>query len=159
MTPVFEQIQLALFLSCSVSPIIIHSILHCVVTIFYSCVLLRDHASLPYVITGRMHSLCIFIFNLSGILLFCILDSSLQKSSTAKAYSTSQFLFLIMIFCHHLTEVDVVVNFLDLPSIDVNVCFVNCTIAHDFSLSQVHIETYWFGGFMDVLYHLLQLWC
>ena len=52
MTPVFKQIQLALFLSCSVSPIIICSILHCVVTIFCSCVVLRDHVLLPYVITG-----------------------------------------------------------------------------------------------------------
>ena len=69
----------------------------------------------------------------------------------------SQLLFLIVIFCHHLTKVDVVVNFFDLPSIDVNACFVNCRIAHDSSLSQVHIETYWFAGFMDVLYHLLQL--
>ena len=42
MIPVFEQIQLALFLSCSVSPIIIHSILHYVVTIFWCCILLRD---------------------------------------------------------------------------------------------------------------------
>ena len=32
MTPVFEQIQLALFLPCGISPIIIHSTLHCVVT-------------------------------------------------------------------------------------------------------------------------------
>ena len=80
MTPVFEQIQLALFLSCSVSPIIIHSILHCVVTIFCSCVLLRDHVSLLYVITGSMHSLCTFVFNFSGILLFHIMESSLPKA-------------------------------------------------------------------------------
>ena len=33
---------------------------------------------------------------------------------------------------------------------------VNYRITHDFSLSQVHIETYWFAGFMDVLYHLFQ---
>ena len=42
--PVFKQTKLALFLLCSVSPIIIHFILHCVVTIFCSCVSLRDHA-------------------------------------------------------------------------------------------------------------------
>ena len=80
MTPVFEQIQLALFLSCSVTPIIICSIWHCVVTIFCSCVLLRDHVSLPYVITGSMHSLNTFAFNLSGILLFHIMESSLPKA-------------------------------------------------------------------------------
>ena len=80
MTPVFEQIQLALFLSGSVSPIIIHSILCCFVTIFCSCVLLRDHVSLPYVITGSMHSLCTFVFNLSGIPLFHIMKSSLLKA-------------------------------------------------------------------------------
>ena len=50
-TPVFEWIQLALFLSCSVISIIIPSILHCVVIVFCSCVLLRDHVSLPYMIT------------------------------------------------------------------------------------------------------------
>ena len=122
MTPAFEQIQLALFLSHSVSPIIICSIWHC------------------------------------GMLLFHIMESSLPKAVQPKAYSMSQLLFLIMIFCHHLSEVDAVVNIFDHPSIDVNVCFVNSRIAHDFSLSQVHIETYWFAGFMDVLYHLLQLW-
>ena len=80
MTAVFEQIQLALFLSCSVSPIIICSILHCVVTIFCSCVLLRDYVLLPYVINGSMHSLCTFVFNLSGMLLFHIMESSLPKA-------------------------------------------------------------------------------
>ena len=110
MTPVFEWIQLALFLSCSVSPIIICSILYCVVTIFCSCVLLRDHVSLPYVITGSMHSLCTFVLNLSGILLFCITESSLPKVVHTRpilhlnSYSWSW-------SCHHLTKVDVVVNF------------------------------------------------
>ena len=80
MTPVFKQIKLALFLSCSVSSIIIHSILHCVVTIFCSCVLLRDHVSLLYVITGSMHSLCTFVSHLSGMLMFCIMESSLPKA-------------------------------------------------------------------------------
>ena len=79
MTPVSKQIQLALFVSCSDSPIIIHSILHCVVTIFCSCILLRDHVLLPHIITGSMHSLCTFVFNLSGMLLFCIMESSLPK--------------------------------------------------------------------------------
>ena len=79
-THVFEQTKLALFLSCSVSPIIIHSILHCVVTIFCGCVLLRDHVLLPYMITGSMHLLCTLIFNLGGILLFCIMESSLPKA-------------------------------------------------------------------------------
>ena len=77
--PVFEQIQLALFLSCSVSPIINCSSLHCVVTIFCSCDLLRDHVSLLCMITWSMHSLCTFIFNLSGMFLFCIMESSLPK--------------------------------------------------------------------------------
>ena len=63
-----------------------------------------------------------------------------------------------MIFCCYLPKVDVAVDFFDLSAIDVNVCFVNYRITHDFSLSQVYIETYWFAGFMDVLYHLLQLW-
>ena len=76
---VFEGIQLALFLSYSVSPINIHSILHCVRTIFCSCILLRDHVSHPYMITRGMHSLCTFIFNLSGMLLSCIMESSLPK--------------------------------------------------------------------------------
>ena len=82
----------------------------------------------------------------------------LAKSSPTKAYSASQLLFLIVIFCHRLTEVDVAVNFFDLPSIDVDVHFVNYRIAHDFSLSQVHIKAYWFAGFMEVLFHHLQLW-
>ena len=81
----------------------------------------------------------------------------LAKSGPTKACSLSQLLFLIVIICHHMMEVDVAVDFFDLPSIDVHVFFVNYRIAHDFSLSQVHIETYWFAGFMDVLYHLLQL--
>ena len=80
MMPVFKWIQLALFLLFSVSPIIIHSILHCVVTIFYSCILLRYHVLLPYMITGSMHSLCTFIFNLSGMLLFHVMESSLPKA-------------------------------------------------------------------------------
>ena len=54
-----------------------------------------------------------------------------------------------MIFCHYLTEVEVAVNFFDLPSIDVDIHFVNYMLAHDFSLSQVHIETYWFDCFMN----------
>ena len=132
MIPVFEQIQLALFLSHSVSPIIIHSILHCVVTIFCSCVLLRDHVSLPYVITGSINSLCTFVCNLSGILLFCIKESSLLKAVQPRPILCLSSCSWNMIFCHHLTEVDVVVNFFDLPSFDVHVCFVNCRIAHDF---------------------------
>ena len=80
MTPVFKQIQLALFLSHSVRPIIIHSILHCVWAIFCSCGLLRDHVSLPYVITGGMHSSCTFVFNLNSMLLFYIMESSLPKA-------------------------------------------------------------------------------
>ena len=135
MTPVFKQIQLALFLSCHVIPIIIHSILHCVVTIFCSCIFLRDHVSCPYVITGSMHSLCAFIFNLSGILLFHIMESSSPKSSPTKAYSASQLLFLMVILCYHLTKVDVAVTFFDLSSLDVDVHFVNYRIAHDLSLS------------------------
>ena len=111
---VFDRIQLALFLLHSVSPIIICSILHCVLTIFYSCVLLRDNVSLPYVITGSMHSLCTFIFNLHGMLLF-----QLAKSSPTKAFSAFQLLFLIVVFCHHLSDVDVAVDFFNLPSIDV----------------------------------------
>ena len=134
--PVFEQILIALFLSCSVSPIIIHSILHCVVTIFCSCVLLRDHVSLSYVIAGSMHSLCTFIFNLSGMLLFFIMESILP----------SQCLVLILIFYHHLSKEDVAINFFDLPSIDADDHFVNYRIAHYFSLSQMHIETCWFHG-------------
>ena len=57
----------------------------------------------------------------------------MSKSSPTKANSTSQLLFLIVIFCHHLTKVDVAVNFFNLPSIDVDVCFINCRTAHDFS--------------------------
>ena len=81
----------------------------------------------------------------------------LDKSGPTKAYSTSQLLPLIVIFCHHLTEVDVAVDFFGLPSIDIDVCIVNYRIAHDFSLSQGHIETYSCAGTTDVLYHLLQL--
>ena len=156
MTPVFEQIQLALFLLCSVSPFIICSILHCVVTIFCSCVLLRDHVSLPrdyweYAFIVHFH------FQPQWYAFVLYNGVQLAKSGPTKAYATSQLLFLIMIFCHYLTLVDVAVDFFDLPSIDVDVCFVNYRTAHDFSLSKVHIETYWFAGFMDVLYHPLQL--
>ena len=151
MTPVFKQIQLALFLSCSVRPIIICSILHCVVTIFCSCVLLRNHVSLQYMITWSMHSLCTFVFQPQWYSFLSHNGVQLAKSNPTKAYSMSELLFLILIFCHHLTKVDVVVNFFHLPSIDFNVCFVNCRIAHDFSLSQVHIETYWFGWFHGCL--------
>ena len=105
MTPVFEQIQLALFLSCSVSPIVICSILLCVVTIFCSCLLLRDHVSLLYMITGSMHSLCTFVFNLSGMLLFHIMESSLPKVVQPRPILHLNSCFLIVIFCHHLTEV------------------------------------------------------
>ena len=56
----------------------------------------------------------------------------LAKSHPTKAYSVPQLLFLIVIFCHHLTEIDVAVDFFNLPSIDVDVCFVNYRIAHDF---------------------------
>ena len=103
-----------------------------------------------------MHSLCTFVFNLS-VAFVSHNGVQLANSSPTKVYSMSQLLSLIVIFCHHLTWVDVVVNFFGFPSIDVNVCFVNSRIAQDFSLSQVHIETYWSAGFMDVLYHLLQL--
>ena len=81
----------------------------------------------------------------------------LAKSSPTKTYSMSQLLFLIVIFFHHLTKVDVVFYFFNFPSIDVNVCFIDSRIADNFSLSMVHIETYWFAGFMDVLHHLLKL--
>ena len=158
MTPVSKWIQLTLLLSCSVSPIIFHSMLHCVVTIFCSCLLLRDHVLLPYVITWSMHLLFTMHFHFQPQWYAFVSHNGVQlaKSSPTKAYSTSQLLFLIMILCHHLTEGEVVVNFFYLPSIDVNICFVNSRIAHDLCLSQVHIETCWFASFMDVLYHLLQ---
>ena len=149
--PIFEWIQLTLFLSCSISPIIILSIFCCVVTIFCSCVLLRDHISLLNVITGHMHSLCTFIFQPQWYAFVLHNRVQLAKSGPTKACSVSQLLFLTMVYCHHLSEVDVAVNFFDLPSIDADVHFVSYRIAHDFSLSQVHIETYWFAGFMDVM--------
>ena len=53
------------------------------------------------------------------------------KCGPTKAYSASQLLLLILAFCHHLSKVDVAVNFSDLPSIDADVHFVNYRIASD----------------------------
>ena len=89
MTPVFKQIALALFLLCSVSTIIIHSILHCVVTIFLQLCFAEGPFFTPYLITGSMHSLYTFIFNLGVIHLFCVIESSLPKQSNQGLFCIS----------------------------------------------------------------------
>ena len=101
-----------------------------------------------HVITGSMHSLYTFIFNLSGMLLFHIMSPACQKWS-------NQGLFCI-----------------STPVLDRDIfspsdwgrcsCQIFRTSFHwlhiTLSLFQMHIKTSWSDGFMDVLYHLLQLW-
>ena len=80
-----------------------------------------------------------------------------MESGPNKTKSASQLLFLIMVFCYHLSEIDVVIDFFDLPSIGADVHFLNYRIAHDFSFSQVHIETYWFHGCLLTSFAALRL--
>ena len=75
----------------------------------------------------------------------------LAKSGPTKAYSASQLLFLIMVFCHYLSEVDVAVDFFNLPSMMLMSVFLTTELHMTLVFPQVHIETYWFAGFMDVL--------
>ena len=155
--PVFKQIQLALFCCAVLVPSLFIPSCIVIVTIFCSCVLLRYYVSLLYMVTRSMHSLFISFSTSVVCFWFCIMKSSLPKVVQPRPIlHLNSCLFLIMVFCHHLPEVDVAVDFFNLPSIGADVHFVKYRIAHDFSLSQVHIETYWFAAFIDVLYHLLQ---
>ena len=67
--------------SLLVYPSIILSMLLCVVCIFLSISLLKDHVSLPYVMAGRMHWLNSFLFKQFGMLFSLRMSLCLLKAT------------------------------------------------------------------------------
>ena len=130
------------------------SIFPWVVTSFSSWVLLSDQVSQPYVIIGSLHSLNAFLFSLIGTFLSCMMLSSFIECTPSLADSHFHFLYLVMVLSHHLPEIDVSVELLNLLSID-NHILVDMLVTHYFSLPQMHLKTYWPADVMDILEHFL----
>ena len=88
-TPVFEQIQPALFLSCSVSPIIIFSILHCVCDHFLQLCFAEGPCFTPTNDCWEYAFIVHFCFQPQWYSFVSHNGVQLAKSSPTKAYSTS----------------------------------------------------------------------
>ena len=120
-TPLYFWIQFVLFLSFRVIPTMVISIFLWVVTSFLSSVLLNYQDSQPYVITGSIHWLNGFLFSLIGTFLSCMMLSSLPNVGLLDlrlSNSPLHFLYLVTVLSHHLPEIYVSVDLLDILSID-----------------------------------------
>ena len=65
------------------------------------------------------------------------------------------FLVVVVVLSHHLSEIDVSVNLLDLLSIDNHIILADVLVTHCFSLPQMHVKAYWLADVMDILEHFL----
>ena len=133
-TSLYFWIQFVLFLSLRVVPSMILSIFLWVVTSFSSWVSLSDQVSQPYIITGSIYSLNAFLFSLIGTFLSRIILSSLPNALYPCQILRFYFLYLVMALSHHLREIGVSVDLLDLLSIDNHIILVDILVTHYFSL-------------------------
>ena len=85
LTPVSWRIQVFRFRSRRVMPSIIRSILRCATASVSIIALLSVHLSQPYVITGKMHSSCIFLFISMLALRLLMMLSTLPKAAQPSA--------------------------------------------------------------------------
>ena len=79
----------------------------------------------------------------------------LTECTPSLSDSPFHFLYLVMVLSHHLPEIYVSVDLLDLLSIDNHIIFVDMLVTHYFSLPQMHLKAYWLADVMDILKHFL----
>ena len=79
----------------------------------------------------------------------------LTECTPSLSDSPFHFLYLVMVLSHHLPEIYVSVDLLDLLSIDNHIILVDMLVTHYFSLPQMHLKAYWLADVMDILEHFL----
>ena len=65
--------------------------------------------------------------------------------------SPFHFLYLVLVLSHHLPEIYVFIDLLDLLSIDNHIILVDMLVTHYFSLPQTLLKAYWLADVKDVL--------
>ena len=79
----------------------------------------------------------------------------LTECTPSLSDSPFHFLYLVMVLSHHLPEIYISVDLLDLLSIDNHIILVDMLVTHYFSLPQMHLKAYWLADVMDILEHFL----
>ena len=152
-TPLCFHIQFVLFLSFRVAPTMILSIFVWVVISFSSWVLLSDKSH-SHISLLEVH---VKYFPLQSHWHIFVSHDVVQLTECTPSLSDSSFhfLYLVLVLSHHLPEIHVFVDLLNLLSIDNHIILVEMIVTHYFGLTQIHLKAYWLADVIDILEQFL----